>query len=191
MRYRDYFFLALLVAAPACTADVEGPTGVRSGDALFEEGIKPPPPLGSEDVDISISSPSSETPSEILTLGGPSAASVGNLPFNADVHGLYFSNSELTNGWILFLSEECLIASPDAKLQFNEKNGRTFGHGTLTKTCGDVDVVLDLSKIQITGGGFGGCEVSLDDVFTCRQILFTYDGIEGGVISVGPPIIIT
>ena len=191
MRYRNYFFLAILAAVPACTADVEGPMGAKSGDALFEEGIKPPPPLGSGDVDISISSPSSETPSEGLPTGGPSAASVGNLSFSAEVHGLYFSNSELTNGWILFLSEECLIASPDAKLQFNERNGKTFGHGTLTKTCGSVAVVLDLSKIQINGGGFGGCEVSLDDEFTCRQIFFTYDGIGEGVINVSPTIIIT
>ena len=183
MRYRRYFFLAMLVAAPACTGGVDGPTAVNNTDALFDEGIKPPPPLGSEDVDISISLPSSDLSSDFLTAGGPSAESIESSSFFATLHGIYFSNSEGTNGWILFMSEDCLVASPDARLQYNEKNGKTFGHGTLTN-CDDV--VLDLSKVQITGGGFGGCEASELEVFSCRSIQFSYNGEEGGNITVGP-----
>jgi len=185
MRYRSSLSLAVLIAA-ACSVGVDGPVAVETPNvapALDRDGVKPPPPIGSGDVEIDIFSPSSETPSEIGIDGGPSASAFANLPFSASVTGRYFSNSQFTNGWISFESDDCVIASPDAKLAYNEKTGKTQGHGTLTDVCGG-NVVLALSKIEITGGGFGDCELNFGE-YSCRSFSFSYDGIPGGSVFVG------
>ena len=51
-----------------------------------------------------------------------------------------------------------------------------------TLTCNGV--VLDLSKIEITSGGFGGCVFDFG-FYTCRSFNFSYDGIPGGTVEVG------
>ena len=188
MRFRSFLSLALFAAATACTAVVDGPTAVETpnvGPAFATEGLKPPPPLGTQETRIDLESPSSETPypPEADFAGGPSAESaLENQPFSARVFGRYFANTQGTNGWIAFVSGGCVIASPNAKLQYNEKSGKTSGHGTLT--CNGV--VLDLSKIEITSGGFGGCTFNSEDqLYTCRSFFFSYDGIEGGFVNVG------
>ena len=185
MRYRSVLSLAIFAAA--CSG-VDTPVGVETPNSRpsfdVEEGVKPPPPIGSGDVEISIFSPSSETPSEVtVSEGGPSASAFANLPFSAQLHGRYFANSQYTNGWIQFVSDECVTASPDAKLQYNELTGKTTGHGTLVDCEGGV--TLDLSKIEITSGGFGDC--TFDVTHTCRNFQFSYNGIPGGSVFVGPP----
>ena len=189
MRFRSFLSLALFAAATACSAVAEGPTAVETpnvGPAFAAEGLKPPPPLGTQETSIDLESPSSETPYPPAAdfAGGPSAESaLANQPFSARVFGRYFANTQGTNGWIAFVSGGCVIASPNAKLQYNEKSGRTSGHGTLTACNG---VVLDLSKIEITDGGFGGCTFSSGgELLSCRSFTFTYDGsVEEGTVVV-------
>ena len=191
MRYRSSLALAILVTA-ACSAGVDNPTAVETPDtspSFAREGVKPPPPLGTEVIDITLSSPSSET--EIVdALSGPSAALPPEFePFWAHVKGRYFANTQGTNGWIAFESDDCVTASPGAKLQYNEKTGKTQGHGTLTLlegACGGI-VVLDLSKIQIDvgSGGFGGCEL-VGVLYECRSFTFSYNGIPGGYLQTSP-----
>jgi hypothetical protein len=180
MRYRSGLTLAVLVAA-ACSVGTDNPVAPDIAPA-FEEGVKPPPPLGSGDVEITLYSPDSETPFSDLRIGGPSASALENQPFYAQVHGRYFSNTQFTNGWISFESDECVTASPDARLQYNEKTGKTHGHGTLTNCDG---VTIDLSKIEITSGGFGDCELNYGE-YSCRSFSFSYNGTPGGNVYVGP-----
>lgn len=190
MQYRSYLSLALFAAATACSSVADGPTAVQSPSVeptMSREGLKPPPPLGSSETSISLDSPSSETPFEFETARRAPGTPDRNRSFSAIVRGRYFANTQDTNGWIAFVSNRCVTASANAKLQYNEKTGKTSGHGTLTLTsnegCGGI-VVLDLSKIEITGGGFGGC--SFDGaLYTCRQFSFDYDGFPGGFVNVG------
>ena len=189
MRYRSGLAFAVFIVA-ACSVGVDGPVAVETPDvapAFSRDGIKPPPPIGSGDTEIEIFSPSSETPEEIGIDGGPSASAFDNQPFSASVTGRYFANGPGNNGWISFESDECVVASPDAKLQYNGHNGKTHGHGTLTLLpgCGGV-VVLDLSKIEITGGGFGNCELNIySNKYECDSFQFSYNGVPGGNVNVG------
>ncbi len=171
MRTRFYLSIALGVVVIGCTATADNPTAASLpdvGTAHFA-GVKPPPPLGTE-----------ETFIEIDFFGGGEfaglrAADAQNFQWSNRVFGRYFANNPLTNGWIDFASGDGVIASPNARLEYNNKNGKTKGHGTLTDSYG---VVLDLSKIQITSGGFGKCTP------VCANIAFTYDGLSGGFLFV-------
>ena len=191
MRYRSYLSLALFAAVTACSSFADAPTAVESPSVepkMSTEGLKPPPPLGTQETSITIDSPSSETPgSEASERSSNASTAQQNRRFFASVLGRYFANTQGTNGWIAFVSNACVTASANAKLQYNEKTKKTSGHGTLTRKatdgCGG-PVVLDLSKIEITGGGFGGCTL-VDGSYSCRTFFFSYDGIPGGIVYVG------
>ena len=182
MRNRLYLSFALLGVAIGCTAVGDHQTLATAPDvgaANFATGVKPPPPLGTEETSIFLDSPSSETPAGDV-VSGPSAAIGANRPFTHGVLGRYFANNPSTNGWIQFVSGDGVVASANAKLEYNPKNGKTTGQGTLTYNF----VVLDLSKIQITSGFFGKCPPPSGP---CAAIEFSYDGIPGGSLSVYPP----
>lgn len=183
MRSRSYLSLAVLAVAFGCTSVGDNSTLATAPDVggpNFSAGVKPPPPLGTEETTINLLSPSSETPDfGEGVVSGPSAESFANLPFSAfHVLGRYFANNASTNGWVQFVSGNGIVASANAKLEYNQKNGKTTGIGTLTAD----GVVLDLSKIQITSGFFGKCSS-----YPCASVLFSYDGIPGGTFKVYPP----
>ena len=112
------------------------------------------------------------------------------------VPGLYFANKQGTNAWIAFVSNTEVSATPNARLQYNEKNGKTNGTGLLTFV--NDGSTLDLSRVRITEGSFGSCPVpgspSTDDVARrgeCGSAAFTI-GDGGGVLTVRPrPTVIT
>ncbi len=178
MKFRASLAFVILATASACTNVADGPTGVavaNVGGAAFERGVKPPPPLGTEDTEISI----------FADLGGefPSALrALSNRMFEGTAAGRYFANTQSTNGWIQFESTESVTASNGARLQYNEQQGRTNGRGTLTDSDGDV---LDLARVQISFGSFfGPCPEPYSEGPYCAEVTFTYDGIPGGTLRV-------
>ena len=169
MRYRACLPLALLAVIAACASATDGPTeparfsshiGEGSGGGL---GDPPPPPIDTGGTDIDIQ-------------------------FNGgfyDVAGRYFANRQGTNAWIAFVSSGDAVASPGARLQYNEKNGKTQGTGLLTFDDGST---LNLSRVRITLGSFGSCPTpstpTSDEVIgrgECGSAAFTVDGGAGSI----------
>ena len=185
MRFRSSLTFVFIAAVAGCTTTGDTPTGVLDpdvGTARFDaSGVKPPPPLGSEETDIQIDASLGFSAAE----HGPNAAfSVADNQFHAQVEGRYFANTQSTNAWIDFESNALVVASKGARLQYNEKTGRTNGHGTLTDLDG---TVLDLSLVTIISGHLGGCNPSpeLDEApGFCGSVQFTYGAGGGGSIEV-------
>ena len=185
MQFRASLTFVLIAAAAACTATGDGPTAVAGpdvGSATYDLGVRPPPPLGSEETDIDISAGVPPTTS------GPSAAFSASFFPLSQVAGRYFANTQSTNAWIQFVTNNTVVASPNARLQYNQKTGRTTGQGTLTLVSDGT--VLDLSTLTIVGpASFGSCPNSAianaDHPNLCASAAF----LGGGSISVSliPP----
>lgn len=179
----------VIVAATACTS-VENPAAIAPADlasAQFEtaaSGVKPPPPLGTQETEMRLDVFSSET--AFARTSGPSAgASALDFSFHARVAGRYMANTQGTNGWVDFVTYGEVVASPNARLQYNEKTGKTYGVGTLTDNGGNV---LYLNLIQITWGSFGSCGAVDQDQSNCAQVAFTYGNGGSGRFSVNPAV---
>ncbi len=182
MYIRSALVMLGLTAAIGCSTstDLTGLSPISDGPQLARDasGVKPPPPLGTGDTEIFID----VGPSDVVDLsGGPSAeSSEFALSFSARVLGTYFANTESTNGWIRFESTGDVVASQGARLQYDEKHGRTTGHGTLTDQS--TGAVLYLELIEITMGSFGSCSEQFQQ-FVCANVSFTYsDDAEGTLI---------
>ena len=177
MQFRASLTFVLIAAAAACTATGDGPTAVAGpdvGSAAFDLGVRPPPPLGSEETDIDISA------GVPPTTNGPSAAFSASFFPLSQVAGRYFANTQSTNAWIQFVTIGNVVASPNARLQYNQRTGKTTGQGTLT-IVGPGGAVLDLSTLTIVGQPFfGACGAISSHPITCAYAEF--DG--GGFISV-------
>ena len=168
MRYRACLSLALIAVVTACASVTDGPTGPARFDShIVEEpggvGDPPPPRLDTGETNIDMATDD---------VGGR-------------VAGLYFANTQGTNAWIDFVSNEDVTASPNARLLYNAKTGRTHGIGTLEFDNG----TIDLSRISILQGSFGSCPApgspSTDDGpgrFECGSATFA----DGGGITVFP-----
>lgn len=172
-----------LAACSSATDNVAGPTSLDQSTAAQDKalGVKPPPPLGSEETDIYISVGSGSP--GLASTGGPAAADAGDLfSFVGKLSGRYFANTESTNGWIEFESTDDIVASPSARLQYDQKSMKTTGNGTLT--MGDKVLYLDL--IQITSGYFGSCGSASTDFGPCASVTFTYGQNSSGFLSVYP-----
>jgi hypothetical protein len=173
MRYRACLSLALIAAITACASVTDGPTEPARFDSHIGEdpggsiGEPPPPRLDTGETNI-----------DIAYDGG----------FRR-VPGLYFANKQGTNAWIAFVSNSTVTATPNARLQYNEKTGRTHGTGLLDFGGGNT---LDLSRVRITQGSFGSCPApsnpSTGDRVGrgyCGQATFTA-GDGGGLLTVSP-----
>ena len=195
MKYRRSFPFVLAAALASCT-NADTPTGVSSldvGDPRYEtsRGVKPPPPLSSEDTDIDISSPVIDgldlDPLDASTMADPDPDLGADGYFNGlGARGRYFAGPpELSHGWIHFETSPTVIASPNARLAYNEKTGKTTGIGTLTDADG---TVLYLSRVEIILGQFGPCPDGPPDTYVplCAEATFEYNGIEGGLLFVRP-----
>jgi hypothetical protein len=178
MKIRAAIAAMFVATAVACAPGSDSPTGVAAPEsAQFGKvaGVKPPPPLGSEETSIQIYVPGDDF-GEFSATHGPSA-NVSFPGFLGFAQGRYFANTQSTNGWIQFVTANGVTASNNAKLSYNEKNGKTTGQGTLTDPYGHV---LDLSLVQIVPPShFGTC-----DVFQCASIQFIYAGQYPGSINV-------
>jgi hypothetical protein len=136
MHFRACITLAVVAATTACAAVTDGPTAPAVFATVGEDpgsiGEPPPPRLdtGETNIDIAFDGTFRRVP------------------------GLYFANTQGTNAWIDFVSNEDVTASPNARLRYNEKTGRTHGTGLLTFDDGST---LALSSIRITQGSFGSC----------------------------------
>jgi hypothetical protein len=191
MKFRASLAFVCVAALSACTT-ADNPTGLSDQDAAsFETGVKPPPPLGSEDTEVAIDVQVAEAP--ISTADFVTAAEA-NVFFSGVAVGRYFANTQSTNGWIQFESNESVQASQGARLQFNEKQGRTEGHGTLIDGDG---TVLDLALVEIIAGSFGGCAGEDAPSAICANLTILYDGLYIGTMVVAladtevPPPILT
>ena len=184
MQTRAFFALALLLAA-GCGQAGDTQDSVTAPESLginrSEFGVKPPPPLGSEETSIFIGVDGDGTSSERQS--GPSAESAAAVPeFSATLRGRYFANTPNQNAWIQFETLGNVIASPGARLQYNEKTGKTTGNGTLTDGN---RVVIDLRLVQIDAGSvFGVCGSA--EGGSCAHFSFIYDGTRDGGGSVSP-----
>ena len=150
MRNRACLTVALLaVTAAACaTGPGDGPVAPSLARVSDDLELIPPPP------------PPVDTGDSYVDLD------VGGAFFRAS--GRYFANTQGTNAWIDFKSaytpagEAIVLASPNARLQYNERTGKTSGKGTLQYLLGDGSVrVLELSQVRITSGHFGACDGSV------------------------------
>jgi hypothetical protein len=185
MKFRASLAFVLIAAASACTASDSstGLTGPDVGGPAFEtsRGVKPPPPLGTEDTEIAISV---QVEDEVPTGDFNAAADHGDEFFNGVAAGRYFANTQSTNGWIQFETNESVIASQGARLAYNEKQDRTNGHGTLIDSDG---TVLDLALVKIIGGSFGACAGDDAPSSICANLQILYDGEFIGTIVVALP----
>lgn len=163
MQYRNCLTVLMVAAVSACSSGSDvttAPLDIAPAAARGDEGVKPPPPAGSEEVSISFNICGDFGESE-GGCGFESAERIAadNAPFAGffgNPKGRYFANTQSTNGWIDFETGNGIIASPNARLSYNGKLGRTTGRGTLTLTYFPFSV-LDLSKLVIVDGNFGGC----------------------------------
>lgn len=183
MKIHAFLPFALLIATACASVDdtsagVTAPESIESYRSDF--GLKPPPPLGSEETSISINIAGDEIVGEWQP--GVSAVSAAAFPgFAGIVRGRYFANTPTRNAWIQFESFGGVIASPDARLQYNQMTGRTSGKGTLTSG----GAVIDLSLFQFDAGTiFGVCGVGVNG--SCAHFSFVYDGNKAGYGYVSP-----
>jgi hypothetical protein len=165
MRYRACFSFLLLLGAAACATATESPTAPPSlAFSPADDGEKPPPPLDTGDV----------------------AVNVNYDGAFARVAARYFANTQGTNVWIAFESNEFVTASPNARLQYNPKSGRTHGGGTLTFADGSVRPI-DLSTISLSNSTLGSCTSNpTTDRVGCGTADLFIGGRKVGSISVSP-----
>jgi hypothetical protein len=145
---------AVALMSAACAAQTEGLTepATRRSEFRFEGGNPPPPPLDTQAVSIDASASTNE----------------GTVFFRPSAR--YFVNRTETVAWLAFASNSTVLASPNARLQFNEKSGTTHGNGTLTDASGKL--LLDLSQVTIIGdkSDLGSCNPENRNV--CGSITF-------------------
>ena len=194
MKIRPRLAFVLVAATSACTSTSDSPLAPDVGGASYEiEGVKPPPPLGTEDTYIEINatlSEGSETPADAFT----SADLVGDNLFIARVFGRVFANSQDTNEWISFVSGGDVTATVNAHLAYHAVENKTNGQGILVDGDG---TVLDLGLVTIqTASYVGSCPAASTGYVLCVTITFTYNNNPnlGGTIKVHnspPPPILT
>lgn len=69
--------------------------------------------------------------------------------------GRYFANRAGTNVWIAFVGNASTGATPNARLQYNPKSGRTSGQGSLLLGDGSVVPLPDLRLVE---SSLGACK---------------------------------
>jgi hypothetical protein len=164
MRCRRYFPIVLLATAAACAGTVDDPTAPSL--AKFTEssyyGDPPPPPVDTQ-------------------------ATMSYQEQSASAPARFMLNKPGTMAWVDFQSGGTLEASPNARLQYNQKSGRTNGTGQLTFPDG---TVLDLKRVEIIapegGLAFERCDAAsspeVGDRCVFSSIAFTVDGGSGGTL---------
>jgi hypothetical protein len=171
MRFRASLAFVLVAAASACTFTSDSPLAPDVDGARFErEGVKPPPPLGTEDTYMEIDANLSESPPE----GDFTAADHVPEHFDAQVFGRYFANTQSNNKWIAFdrVLGATIPVSQNARLAYNEDQLRTSGHGTLVDADG---TVLDMALVTILSwSSFGSCAEDDEVPVHCAVITFRY-----------------
>lgn len=189
MQFRSLSALVMCAAVAACSS-VESPVAVDVLSPQFDataRGVKPPPPLGTEETDMVLSV--STRGEEVAFARAESPSPFVN--FSEQVRGRYLVNTQSTNAWVDFVStydgdgNVIVLASPNARLQYNEKSEKTTGQGTLTDAYGNV---VYLNLIQFNSGSYFrpcfGVEVGEGG---CANASFTYDGENGqGTFSIYP-----
>jgi hypothetical protein len=163
MRYRACFSFLLLVSAAACATATESPTAPPSlaVSPSGDDGEPPPPPLDTGDVDIN------------MNYDGGSFSPAGR----------YFANKQRTNAWIAFETSyhagapgiPKVVASPDARLQYNERSGKSSGRGTLElyDVEGSLIGTIVLGQLSVAGGTLGSCS---SETGVCGSLFFKGDG---------------
>lgn len=179
MKFRASFAFMLVAALSACTSTSDSPLAPEvNGPSFAKEGVKPPPPLGSEDTRIDIAVFPSESCSEC-------SADVSTMAtfFFAQASGRYFANTQQNSGWISFVSNADVMASPNARIQFDKKMGQKSGEGTLTLRYAPF-TVLDLTLVHDVYGTFGPCPGTVGATTPCASLDFLYGDDSEGHIEV-------
>lgn len=171
MKFRASLAFIVVASSAACTSAGDTLLAPVTGSASFDAvtGVKPPPPLGSEETDIFIS----VSPSECgLTCGAARLTTATS--FAGTVSGRYFANTQQNSGWVEFESNAYIIASSNARIQFDRMTGQKSGQGTLTLRSSPF-TVLDLKLVHDVRGTYGPCDV----YGSCAQLQFLYgdDGV--------------
>jgi hypothetical protein len=193
MKFRAGLAFVCVAAISACTSD--NPTGLSNpiADPAFAAGVKPPPPLGTEDTYIEIDAQVAED----FSTSADAAVSMETIAdpfFNARLLGRTFYNTQGNNAWIAF--EEVIggTASQNARLAYNQDQNKTNGHGILTDADG---TVLNLALVTILPTSvFNPCPDADDGYALCAVINFIYnnDPSLGGTIRVSnsapPPVLV-
>lgn len=183
MQYRNYLGVLIIAAATACSSGSDvatAPLELSPSAARGDDGVKPPPPAGSDEVSIFIDI-SGDGEVEAARQSPPAAPFTG---FSGNPLGRYFANTQATNGWIDFESGNDIVATAGARLSYNEETGRSNGRGTLTNAAGQV---LDLSKVTVVpddeGVEFGPCD-RFGRQGLCANFAVAYEGELAGFITV-------
>jgi hypothetical protein len=184
MKFRASFVFVLVAAVSACTSTSDSPLAPEVGASYAREGVKPPPPLGSEDTQIEISvSPSDGECSFDCCTECSLDVSATATTFFALATGRYFANTQANSGWVAFESNEDITASQNARIQFDKKTGQRSGQGTLTLNFAPF-TVLDLSLVHDVVGSFGPCPGTPGSTTPCANLTFLYGDDSEGTLTV-------
>lgn len=164
MRHHRYLPLVLIVAAAACGSATDVPTSPPQVQPRAAFGHPPPPPVDT---------------GATISYGGALGTSDAR----------FFLNRPGNIAWLDFESSSSILASPNARLMYNQKSGKTNGTGQLTFLADGS--ILDLTQVRIVAEEgsppFGRCDEEPTGDRLCRFgfAAFTVTGGGGGFIRLG------
>lgn len=130
MQFRPLAALAVLATAAACGSLTEPTRPADAPSTALNISDPPPPPLDTQAVAFQ--------------------GEFQGTSFTAT--GRYFANRTGTSVWLAFVGNGAVGATPNARLQYNPKSGRTSGQGSLLLGDGSVVPLPDLRLVESTLG---------------------------------------